>query len=84
MDVGKDATLCDGHIFEKLVELFIIAYCKLNVAGNKSSLLVISSGISGQFQYLSREIFQNGGEVYGCAGANAGSILSIFQVSFQT
>lgn len=65
MNVWQNTTLGDGDVSEKLIQLFIVADGKLEVTRNDTCLLVIASGITGQLEDFSREVFQNSSEVNG-------------------
>ena len=47
MDVGQNTAGSDGHTAEELVELLVIADCKLDVTRHNASLLVIPRGVAG-------------------------------------
>lgn len=66
VDVGKDTTLGDGDVAEKLVQLLVVADGQLKVAGDDAGLLVVTSGVSSEFEDFSTEVFENGGEVDRC------------------
>lgn len=52
MDVGKNTTLGDGDVSEKLVELLVITNGELEMTRDDASFLVIPSCISRQLQDL--------------------------------
>ena len=53
MDVGKNTTLSNGDMTEKLVQLFVIADGQLKMTRNDASLFVVTSGIAGQLENFS-------------------------------
>jgi hypothetical protein len=65
VNVGKDTTLGDGDVSQKLVQLLIVADGELEMTGNDTSLLVVTSSITGQFEDFGSEVLQNGSEVDG-------------------
>ena len=52
MDVGKDTARSNCDAPEKLVELFIVAHCELDVPGNDAAPLVIAGGVACKLEDL--------------------------------
>ena len=52
VDVGKDTTRSDGNTSKQLVQFLIVLNGKGDVTGYDTSLLVITSGVTGKFQDL--------------------------------
>ena len=67
MDVGKDTTLSDGNVAEKLVQFLIVPDGELKMTGNDTGLLVVTSGVTSQLKDFSSEVLENGSEVDGSA-----------------
>ena len=65
MNVGKNTTLGNGDVTEKLVQLFVIADGKLKMTWDNARLLVVASGVTSKFQDFCGKIFQDGGQVDG-------------------
>lgn len=63
MDVGQDTALSNRHMTQKFVQFLVVADGKLEMTGNNTSLLVITSGISSQLKNLSSEILQDCSEI---------------------
>ena len=63
MDVGKDTTLCNGDVSEKLVQFLIVADGELEMTGNDTGLLVVTGSIAGQFKDFCCEVLKDGGKV---------------------
>ncbi len=63
MDVGQDTTLRDGDVAEQLVQLLVVADGELKMAGDDTGLLVVASGVAGQLENLSCQVFKYGCEV---------------------
>ena len=53
VDVGKHTTLGDGDVAKQLVQLLVIANSKLKMTRYDTGFLVVTCGISGQFEDLS-------------------------------
>ena len=56
MNVGEDSSLGDDNLTEQSVEFLVISDSELQVSGNDSGLLVVSSSVSSEFEDLSREV----------------------------
>ena len=65
VNIGEDTTLGNGDVSEKLVQLLIVADGKLEMAGNDTRLLVVTGGVAGKFENLSREVLEDCGKVDG-------------------
>ena len=77
LNVGQDAALGDGDPVKQLVELFVVPDGQLKVTGDDPALLVVSSGVAGQFEDLSSQVFHDGGQVDGSAGTHALGIVAL-------
>merc|ERR1712062_80944 len=84
LDVGQNSTLGNGHSSQKLVQLFIIADGQLQVTGNNTSLLVITSRIACQFQDLSGQILHDSSQVHRGTSTNTFCIISFSQKTMNT
>ena len=84
MDVGEDTTRRDRHVAEEDVEFLVVANCKLKVAGNNTSALVVTGGIAGEFKDLSTQVLEDGSQVHRCATAEAGSKVLLAHVTSDT
>ena len=71
MDVGDDTTLSDGDTSEELGELFIVSDGELKMSRNDSRLLVVSGGVTSEFNDLSGEVLEDSGHVDGSAGTDS-------------
>ena len=84
MDVGEDTSRRDGDAAEQLVQLLVVLDGKGDVTGHDASLLVVAGGVAGKLQDLGAEVLEDGGEVDGSAGAHAGGVLSLAEVTADT
>ena len=71
MDGGEDTTGSNGGAAQQLGELLVVADGELDVAGHNSALLVVACGVASEFEDLSGEVLENGGEVHGGTSTNA-------------
>lgn len=53
VNVGKHTALGDGDVAQKLVQFFVIADGELEMTGDDTGFLVVTCGVSGQFEDLS-------------------------------
>jgi hypothetical protein len=65
VNVGEDTTLGDGDVAQKLVQLLIVTDGELQVTGDDTGLLVVTSGVSGQLENFGSEVLKNGSQVDG-------------------
>jgi len=65
VDVGENTTLGDGDVSEKLVQLLVVADGELQVTGDDTGLLVVTSGVTGQLEDFGSEVLEDGSEVDG-------------------
>ena len=79
MDVGQNTTAGNGGAAQQLGELLVVADSELDVAGHNSALLVVAGGVAGEFEDLSSEVLENGGEVHGGTSTNALSVSAMLQ-----
>lgn len=56
-DVWQDTTLGDDDGTEELVELFIVSDGELQVSGYDTGLLVVSGGVTCEFEDLGSEVW---------------------------
>ena len=84
MDVGEDTTGGDGDAAEQLVELLIVADGELDVTRDDALLLVVAGGVASELEDLSGEVLEDGGEVHGGTGADAGGVAADTEVTVHT
>ena len=63
LDVGEDTTLSDGDTGQKLVQLLVVADSQLQVTGDDSGLLVVTSGVACELEHLSGQVLENGSQI---------------------
>jgi hypothetical protein len=63
VDVWENTTRSDGDTTQELVQFFIVSDGQLNVSWDDSALLSLLGGVSGQFENLSDEVFEDGGQI---------------------
>ena len=84
VDVRKDTSGGDGDSSQKAVEFLVVLYCKSNVTGDDTALLVVTGGVSGQLQDFSTQVFEDGSQVNGGTGSHSGGVLSLTEVTSDT
>ena len=60
VNVGKNTTLGNGNVSEKFVQFLIVSDGELEMTGDDTGLLVVTSRIASQFENFSRKILENG------------------------
>lgn len=84
MNVGQYTTLSDGDVSKKLVQFFVITDGKLKMARNDTGLLVVTSGVTSQFENFSSEVLKNCGKVDGSTSTNTLGIVSATKETMDT
>jgi hypothetical protein len=84
VNVGENTSTGNGHSSEKTVQLFIVLDGKSNVTGYDTALLVVTGGVSGEFEDLGAKVFEDSGEVDRGSSSHTGSVLALTQVSANT
>jgi hypothetical protein len=84
MNLGQNTTLSDGNMSEKLVQFLVVSDGQLQVTRNDTGLLVVTGGVSSQFQDFSCEIFEDGGQVDWGASTDTLSVVSFPQQPVNT
>jgi hypothetical protein len=84
VNVGKNTTLGDGDVSEKLVQLLVVADGELQVTGDDTGLLVVTSGVTSQFEDFGSEVLEDGGEVDGSTGTNTLSVVALSEKTVDT
>ena len=65
MNVGENTTLGDGDVSEELVQLLVVADGELQVTGDDTGLLVVTSGVTSQLEDLGSQVLKDGSKVDG-------------------
>ena len=65
MNVGEDTALGDGDVAEQLVQFLIVTDGELEMTWDDTGLLVVTGGVTSQFEDLSCEVLEHGGQVDG-------------------
>ncbi len=81
MNVGEDTSRRDGDAAKQLVQLLLIHDSKGDVTVHDAGLLVVVGSIASKLQDLSTKVLEDGGKVGGGAGAHAGGVLSLAEVT---
>ena len=84
VDVWDNTGRSDGDIMEELVEFFIIADGKHDVAWGNTGLLVVAGGITGKFENFDSEVFKDSSHEDWSAGTNTFTIAAFTEESVET
>jgi hypothetical protein len=77
VDVGQDTTLGDDYAAEETVEFLVVADGELEVTGDDTRLLVVTGSVTGEFEDLGSEVFEDGREVDGSSGTDSLSVVAL-------
>ena len=84
LDVGKDTTLGDGDSGQQLVQFFVVTDGQLQVTGDDTGLLVVTSGVSCQLEYFSGQVLHDSCQVDGGAGTDTFGVISLAEHTMDT
>ena len=84
MNVGQDTTSGNGDISEQLVQFLVILDSQGDVARHNTALLVVTSGVSGEFEDFGTQVFQDGRQVDGGPSTHTSGVLALTQVTSDT
>lgn len=79
LNVRQHAALGDGDTGQQLVELLVVAYGQLEMAGDDPALLVITGSVACELEHLGGQVLHDGGQVDGRAGPNALCVVALPQ-----
>jgi len=84
VNVGKDTTLGDRDVTEKLVQLLIVADGELQVTGDDTGLAVVTGGVASQLEDFGSEVLEDSGEVDGSTSTNTLSVVALTEETVNT
>jgi len=84
VNVWQDTTLSDGNVSEKLVQFLVVSDGELKMTWDDTRLLVVTSGVSSQFENFGSEVFEDGSEVNWGTSTNTLGIVTLPQESVNT
>ena len=84
LDVWQDTALGDGHPREQLVQLFVVSDGQLQVTGDDTSLLVVTSSVACQFKDFSGQILHDSSQVHWCTCADSFGIVALAEKTMNT
>jgi hypothetical protein len=84
VNVWQNTTLCDCDVTQELVQLLIIADGELEMTGNDTGFLVVTSGIAGKFEDFSSEVLKDGCEVDWSTGTDTLSVVALAEQTVDT
>lgn len=84
VNVGEDTTLGDGDVTQELVQLLIVANGELEVTGNDTGLLVVTSSVASQLENLGSQVLEDSGEVDGSASTDTLGVVAFAEETVDT
>lgn len=84
VDVGQNTTLGDCDVTKQLVQFLIVADGELEMTGDNTGLLVVTSGVASKFQDFGSQVLENGGEVHRGTSTDTLSVVALSQETVDT
>ena len=84
VNVGEDTTLGDGDVTQKLVQLLVISDGELEMTGDDTGLLVVTSSVASKLENLGSEVLQDSGQVDGGTGTDTLSVVALAEQTVDT
>lgn len=84
VDVGQHTTLGDGDVTQQLVQLLIVPDGELQVTGDDTGLLVVTSGVASQLKNFGSEVLEDGSQVDGGTGTNTLGVVALAEKTVDT
>lgn len=77
MNVGQYTTLGNGDVSQQLVQLLIVSDGELQVTGDDTGLLVVTSGVSSQLEDFGSEVLKDSSQVHGSTGTDTLGVVTL-------
>ena len=84
MNVWQDTTLRDCNVSQKLVQLLIIADGELEMTRDDTGLLVVTGGVTSEFEDFSSEVFEHGCKVNWGTSTDTLGVVALSQETVDT
>ena len=84
LDVGQHTTLGDGDSGQQFVQFLVVSDGQLQMSGNDTRFLVVTGGVTGQFQHFGGQVFHDGGQVHRGTGSHAFGVVAFPQQTMDT
>ena len=77
VNIRQNASLSNGYIAKKSIQLLIVSDCKLNMARDDSLLFVVTGSVPCELKNFSIEVLEDSSKVNGSSDSDVISILSL-------
>lgn len=84
MDVGQHTTLGDGDVTQELVQLLVVPDGELQVAGDDTGLLVVTSSVASQLKNFGSEVLEDSSQVDGGTGTDTLGVVTLAEQTVDT
>ena len=84
VNVWQNTTLCDCDVAQKLVQLLIVADGELEMSGDDTGLLVVTSGVTSQLEDFGGQILKDSCKVDWSSSTNTLSVVALSKQSVNT
>ena len=84
LDVWQNTALCDCDARQQLVQLLVVSDGQLEMTRDDSRLLVVSGGVTGQFEHFGCQVFHDGRKIDWSSGADSFGVVALPQQTMDT
>lgn len=84
VNVGQNTTLGDCDVSQKLVQLLIVSDGELEMTGDDTGLLVITSGVASQLENFGSQIFKDSSQVDWSTSTDTLSVVALSEETVDT
>jgi hypothetical protein len=84
LNVGQHTTLGDSDTGQQFVQFLVIPDCQLQMSGDDTRFLVVTGGVTCQFQNFGSQIFHDGGQVHWGTGSDTFGVVAFPQQTMDT
>jgi len=84
VNVGKDTTLSDCDVTQKLVQLLIVSDGELEMARDDTGLLVVASSVASQLEDFGSKVLKDGSEVDRSTSTDTLSVVALAEETVDT
>lgn len=79
LNVGQHTTLGDSDTGQQFVQFLVVPDCQLQMSGDDTRLLVVTGGVTCQFQNFGSQVFHDGGQVHWGTGSDTFGVVALPQ-----
>ena len=84
VNVGQNTTLGNGDVSQQLIQLLIVSDGQLQMSGNDTGLLVVTSGVTSKFQNFGSQVLKDSSKVDRGTSTNTLGVVTLSQDTVHT